>query len=153
MGMSGCKHHKHCIEDALRDAKAVCEAQSVRFTQQRQRVFELVWASHQPAKAYDILSILQKEDASAKPPTVYRALDFLLELGLIHKLHRLNAYIGCSHLEKMGPCFFLICSHCGNVTEEDDAALDRFVRQTARKHHFIPDQTTLEMDGICQNCV
>jgi Fur family zinc uptake transcriptional regulator len=152
MAMSACKHHQRCVKDALAEAKTLCDARQVRFTGKRQRVLELVWASHRPAKAYDILSALQQEDSSARPPTVYRALDFLLELGLIHKLHRLNAYIGCSHLEQSGPCFFLICRECGEVTEEDDPQLEAFVAAAAQKHQFMPGQTTLEMEGICRRC-
>lgn len=152
ISMSGCTQHQQCIMDALQEAKTLCDAHKVRFTPLRQRVFELVWASHRPAKAYDILASLQQEDPSAKPPTVYRALDFLLELGLIHKLHRLNAYIGCSHLQANVPCFFLICSQCGDVIEEEDPKLAKMIHQAAEKHHFARGQTTLEMDGICQRC-
>ncbi|NIN34158.1 MAG: transcriptional repressor, partial [Gammaproteobacteria bacterium] len=68
----------------------------VRLTPLRRRVLQLVWRSHEPVKAYDLLQILQSEKKGAAPPTIYRALDFLQEQGFVHKLESLNAYIGCS---------------------------------------------------------
>ncbi|MBN66749.1 MAG: Fur family transcriptional regulator [Rickettsiales bacterium] len=150
--MTECNHHNQCIADAVAEAKSRCEQQHVRFTEQRQRVFELVWASHQPIKAYDILAALQKDDPAAKPPTVYRALDFLLELGLIHKLHRLNAYTGCAHIEANTPCLFLICAKCGEVSEEDSPSLSNFIDKTAKAHHFQPGEAALEIEGLCARC-
>ena len=88
--------HKHCVEDALAAAERLCAAKDLRFTPLRRRVLELVWSSHKPVGAYALLDKLRNEDLGSAPPTVYRALDFLIENGLIHRIERMNAFIGCS---------------------------------------------------------
>ena len=87
--------HRRCVADALDKAEALCSDRGARLTKLRCRVLELVWNSHAPIGAYDVLRRLSQEHQSAAPPTVYRALDFLLEQGLIHRIESLNAYIGC----------------------------------------------------------
>jgi Fur family zinc uptake transcriptional regulator len=89
--------HEHCVEDALAAADKLCAEQGLRFTPLRRRVLELVWSSHKPVGAYALLDKLRSEDLGSAPPTVYRALDFLIEHGLIHRIERMNAFIGCSH--------------------------------------------------------
>jgi len=119
----------------------------------RQTVLRMIWANHGPAKAYDILDKLKEEDASAKPPTVYRSLDFLIENGLIHKLNSLNAYVGCSHPLKHRECYFLICRTCKEVKECCNSALDEIISVTANKNKFQPKHITLEIEGECQECM
>lgn len=148
-----CQQHHQCLESALEQAELICQESDVRLTNIRKRVLELVWASHQPVKAYDLLNELQKSNPGAKPPTVYRALDFLLEQGLIHKLHRLNAYIGCAHPTNPKPCFFLVCTKCHSVTESHDDAYEALINQVAKSNHFTPQATSFEMEGLCEQCV
>ncbi len=147
-----CHSHQQCIDTALKQAETVCATHGARLTDSRKHVLELIWASHEPAKAYDLLAELQKEDPSAKPPTVYRALDFLLEHGLIHKIHRLNAYVGCTHPTDKTPCFFLICTECNAVTECHDDAYPKLVANISKSHHFTPQAMSLEMEGLCEQC-
>ncbi len=147
------KQHKQQIEEALDMAARVCEQHGARLTDVRKRVLELIWASEQPAKAYDLLAELQKNDPSAKPPTIYRALDFLLELRLIHKLHRLNAYVRCTHPEEKKPCFFVICTSCQVVTESNDEAYKKLIAKISKSHDFKPQSATFEMEGLCQQCL
>ena len=87
--------HADCVAEAILTAELLCRDRGLRFTAIRRRVLELVWDSHKPIGAYDILEILGKESSSAAPPTVYRALEFLIEAGLVHRLDSLNAFIGC----------------------------------------------------------
>ncbi len=149
--MHTCDTHQHCIDDAMATAEALCSKSGQRFTTLRRKVLELIWQSHRPVKAYDILDNIG-DVASAKPPTVYRALDFLLENRLIHKLNSLNAYVGCSHPEAHHECYFLVCSSCGDIEECCDAKLARTIAATAKKNHFHPAHTTLEISGECQEC-
>ena len=89
--------HEHCIDHALEQAAAICQKNGQRLTTLRQTVLKLVWSSHRPVGAYDILAMLSKgQERPVAPPTVYRALDFLLEQELIHRIASLNAYIGCN---------------------------------------------------------
>ena len=106
--MLDCQDHEVCIERAMREAESICQEKGLRFTELRREVLKLVWASHVPVKAYDILENLKGKEWSAKPPTVYRALDFLLETGLVHKLDSINAYIGRSHPREKNASYFLI---------------------------------------------
>lgn len=143
--------HHDCQQTALTAAESYCKAEGLRFTPVRRRVLELIWDSHKPSKAYDILERLDK-GADSKPPTVYRALDFLQANGFVHKLNSLNAYIGCHHPNHHEDCYFLICDHCQQVTECCDPLIRAQLQQTLDKQSFLSAQTTLEVQGLCQNC-
>jgi Fur family transcriptional regulator, zinc uptake regulator len=149
--MHGRHEHIHCIEDAVNNANRICEERGLRFTELRRRVLELVWENHGSAKAYDLLEKLGGE-YSAKPPTVYRALDFLQENGLVHKINSLNAYVGCSHPLQHKDCFFLICSQCDEVAECCGSPVAKALRKMAAGEGFAPSQTTLEIEGQCSDC-
>lgn len=149
--MHACHEHKTCVEDALKAADRICDERELRFTDLRRRVLELIWENHGSAKAYDLLEKLGGE-FSAKPPTVYRTLDFLQENGLVHKINSLNAYVGCSHPLKHKDCFFLICSVCNEVKECCASKVADALRKMARESGFTPHQTTLEIEGECLEC-
>ena len=151
--MYACVDHEFCIDDALQKADTICQDRGVRFTHLRRKVLGMIWANHGPAKAYNILDKLKGEDVSAKPSTVYRTLDFLLEHGLIHKLNSLNAYVGCSHPLKHPECYFLICDKCGEIKECCHSALAEVINDIAHKNQFRPKHTTLEIEGNCQQCI
>ncbi len=150
--MHHCPDHHHCIEQAIQKAELICQDRKLRFTELRRNVLTLIWQNHQPAKAYDILDQLKVQDTSAKPPTVYRALNFLLESGLIHKLNSLNAYVGCSHPLKHNQCYFLICDDCGEANECCNHHLADAIEQTTQHNQFQTRQTTVEIEGKCQQC-
>lgn len=144
--------HKHCIEDAIREAERVCTERSERFTPLRRTVLELLWSSHRPVKAYDLLAQLARTHDRPAPPTVYRALDFLQEAGLVHKLESLNSYIGCGEPGRQHQGQFLICEDCGVVAELDDAALTSRIDSNARKIGFKVNDETIEISGLCRQC-
>lgn len=150
--MYACANHTLCVDEALQKADMLCRDKDLRFTELRRKILELIWANHGPAKAYDIMDKLKGEDGAAKPPTVYRTLDFLLENGLIHKLSSLNAYVGCSHPMKHNECYFLICGKCGEVKECCNSGLVQSIIGTASKNKFMPKHITLEIEGECQEC-
>jgi len=148
-------HHNHqsCVSNAIRRAKAVCRNNHVRFTPIRRRVLEIVWKSHQPIAAYEILRALRVEKANAEPPTVYRALDFLLENHLIHRLESLNAYTGCGYSGQQHISQFLICSSCQQVAEMDDPELEKLIHKKASKIGFRAHHQTVEITGVCPGCL
>ena len=150
--MVQCTNHKICVADALKVADAICQKRQLRFTRLRRKVFEMIWAHHAPSKAYDILDKLKAKKGSAQPPTVYRALDFLLHHRLIHKLNSQNAYIGCVHPLQAHHCFFLICRQCKQIEECCDPALASTIGRTARQNQFSAQNITLEIEGECQAC-
>jgi len=150
--MSSCKNHKTCTNEALKNAKMVCKKKGVKLTKLRETVLKLIWKSHSYVKAYDLLEDLQRIDNSAKPPTVYRSLDFLMEHGLIHKIQSLNAYVGCSHPDAHDSCYFLICNECQNIEEHCSININDIVKNNSGGKSFLPNQVTLEISGVCGEC-
>ena len=144
--------HGNCIENALATAEQLCAARGLRFTALRRRVLELVWQSHRPIGAYEILDLLGEEKQNAAPPTVYRALDFLIEAGLAHRLDSLNAFIGCTDPGRRHTGQFLICRECRTVTELDDNELDALVAKKAAASGFTAVRQILEIEGLCKSC-
>ena len=144
--------HGHCMADALREAERVCAQRGERFTPLRRTVFELLWSSHKPVKAYDLLAQLAVTHDRPAPPTVYRTLDFLQEAGLVHKLESLNAYIGCGEPGRRHQGQFMICEDCGVVAELDDEALTAMIDTNARKIGFKVNDETIEISGLCRQC-
>ena len=148
-------HHDHqqCVDHALSAAEQVCEREGVRFTALRRRVLELVWQSHKPLGAYDILETLSRDDGRrAAPPTVYRALDFLLDNGLIHRIASLNAFIGCTSPEHSHQGQFLICRECRVTVELDQSAIHQAIEQSAQTEDFAVEAETVEVLGLCRQC-
>jgi Fur family zinc uptake transcriptional regulator len=137
---------------ALERAEQRCRQQGLRLTARRRRVLEILYRSQRPLGAYEILERLG-DGAPLAPPTVYRALDFLLEQGLIHKLETLHAFIGCEHPEQPHLSQFLICAQCGLVTEMADAALQRELQVAAARTGFEPRRPVVEVMGVCAGCL
>lgn len=145
------KDHQNCINSALTHAEQLCEQQRQRFTAIRRRVLELVWQQHKPIGAYGLLELLQKQGRTA-PPTVYRALDFLQQMGLVHRIASLNAYIGCAHPGEPHDGQFLICEACKSLAELDVPAITTAINQSAANSGFKTSRHTIEIMGLCPNC-
>lgn len=145
--------HSHCVADALAAAETLCARSGTRLTTLRRRVLELVWRSHQPLGAYDILGVLSAEDGRrAAPPTVYRALDFLLENGLVHRIASLNAFIGCSHPGQIHQGHFLLCRECGTAIEVQQPAIGTAIAAAAAEVGFAVEGQMVEVVGLCARC-
>lgn len=144
--------HQACQGQALDRAETICEERGLRLTEIRKRVLELVWSGHKPLGAYEILDILRSERDGAAPPTVYRALDFLLENGLIHRIESLNAYMGCTDPETPHRAQFLICAQCGTTAELNDPRIDAAISEQATAAGFTVERRTIEVEGTCPHC-
>jgi len=142
----------HDLDQALDRADVLCRGRKVRLTEQRRKVLRLVWESDRPLGAYDILAAIRHELPKAAPPTVYRALDFLIEQGLIHKLETLHAYVGCPHPEQPHAGQFLICNRCGDVTELEDPSIASSLGAAARASGFSLENRVVELSGTCAEC-
>lgn len=146
------------IEALLAQADTICNRRGARLTEMRRHVLGLVLASARPAGAYDLLDKLRVHHKGAAPPTIYRALDFLLEQGLIHKVERLSAYIGCVHgieADEAGhhhAVQFLICTECGQVQELSDTGIGKSLVRAAATSGFTMQASTVEADGVCADC-
>ncbi|MEO5622560.1 MAG: transcriptional repressor [Dokdonella sp.] len=147
-------HHDHRHDaSAFVDAVAsACEMRGLRLTPLRLRVLQLVAAEPKPVKAYVLLDRLKDDHASAAPPTVYRALDFLLEHGFIHKLESINAFVGCHHPNEAHQVPFLICDVCANADEVCDERVSRLLTEQAKDRGFRARAQTLEVHGVCADC-
>jgi Fur family transcriptional regulator, zinc uptake regulator len=140
-------------EKAVLDrADALCRARGVRLTAQRRRVLAILCASARPLGAYEILDAMREGSRTLAPPTVYRALDFLLEQGLVHKLESLHAFVGCNHPEHPHSSQFLICNSCGEVTELEDEAIAHSLGCAASMSGFQPQRRVVEVIGTCAGC-
>ncbi|OLF81556.1 transcriptional regulator [Maricaulis sp. W15] len=139
------------LTKALDAAEAHCVERGEKLTPVRKRVLELVLEADGPVKAYDLLEALKPGPGSAKPPTVYRALDFLMTAGLVHKVEALNAFVGCSHThdhdEHGGGAELFICSDCGAVEERHGAPLPMNAPAG-----FTIQRSVVEHFGQCANC-
>lgn len=144
--------HADCIEKALEIADKLCLEQKQKLTKVRRRTLELIWQSHRPLGAYQLLAKLSEEGFNSAPPTVYRALDFLLNAGLIHKVESMNAYLGCVHADKNHKGYFLICDECHNVMEFDYQDIHEKLKSNAAQHGFLLRSNTIELTGLCHTC-
>jgi Fur family transcriptional regulator, zinc uptake regulator len=142
--------HRACVRDALSAARQLCGA---RLTPVRQRVLELIWASHKPIGAYAILESLSRERGPTAPPTVYRALEFLTVNGLAHRIDSANAYIGCAHPQEIGHASqFLLCTDCGEATELESGNVALEIQREARRRGFAVTSQSIEVHGRCPDC-
>jgi Fur family zinc uptake transcriptional regulator len=145
--------HSHCVHDALATAERLCAESGARLTPLRRRVLELVWGSHRPLGAYELLDQLTAEGHKPAPPTVYRALEFLLEQKLVHRIASRNAFLGCTHPGAAHAGYFLLCDECGNAEEiADSSALAGAIAAAAAAADFDVSSQTLELTGRCRRC-
>lgn len=150
-----CAHphdHVHDREDFVREVAAVCQERGLRLTPLRERVLRLVAQADRPVKAYDLMDLIRDGKGPAAPPTVYRALDFLLDNGFIHKLESINAFIGCHQPRIPHSVPFLICDGCGRAVEMEDERATRLLTEQALALGFRPQAQTLEVHGRCARC-
>lgn len=145
--------HAVCVADTVAAAEALAATSQVRLTPLRRRVLELICASHSPVGAYDVLERLGGErEGKAAPPTVYRALEFLLVHGLIHRINSLNAYVACFGPHRPHDACLFICERCRTVDESEAQGLRRAIEREASVAGFSARQQTIEVSGLCRAC-
>ena len=147
------KHdHNACIVDMLASAEAYCVKNKLQFTPTRRRVLEFLLEDHKALGAYDVLNRLVKEGHGSQPPVAYRALDFLVKHGFVHKIERLNAYIACAHPHEEHAPAFMICRLCGSVAEASTSTKN-MMSQAAQHVGFNIERTVVEAEGLCPKCI
>jgi len=145
--------HQGCIDTALTRARALCTAHGAKFTPTREQVLKLVWHSHKPIGAYSIMEALAELSNRRVAPPVYRALDFLLNLGLIHRINSLNAFIGCTSPDSDHHNYFLICESCKLTVELDPEFMQQPIEILSRNSGFDIKSQSLELMGLCPSCI
>ena len=141
------------IDLHVNKARAFCEKKGARFTSLREKVYALLLQQEGAIGAYELLDSLRLTESGAKPATVYRTLDFLLEFGLVHKLESTNAFVACHHFDCNHPVQFLICDSCGEVQEIQSAGLKDTLDKQALSVGFKVAKQTIEAHGTCAACV
>jgi Fur family zinc uptake transcriptional regulator len=159
--------HERCTADALAHAEALCAERSQRLTPIRRQVLEVLLESHKPLGAYEIMDRaathrgrlapsggkLAPSGARPAPITIYRALDFLRDNGLVHRIESRNAFVACVNNHASGDLVvFLICDHCGAVGEAASAAVTDQLKAAARAAGFTPKAPVIEIGGVCAHC-
>jgi Fur family zinc uptake transcriptional regulator len=145
--------HERCSTDAMTTAEAICLDRGQRLTPIRRKVLAALLASHKPLGAYEIIDRMAVKGARAAPITAYRALEFLRENGLVHRIESHNAFIACVHTHAAGDLVvFLICERCGAVGEAASADVAATLTSAARAAGFTPKSPVIEISGICSHC-
>lgn len=140
------------VTTLIQQAEQLCQTSGLRLTPTRKRVLELIADMPGGAKAYDILDLLTRENPSARPPTIYRALDFLMAHGFIHRIESLNAYVSCSCPHHVQAFQLLICDECGDVQEVHDHSINIHLDRVAEDFGFATRRKTIELHGLCNAC-
>ena len=144
--------HAHCTHDALERAEALTKASGARMTPVRRRVLEILLEEHKALGAYDVLARLAGEGFGNQPPVAYRALEFLVEQGLAHRIQRLNAFTACVHPGRDHAPAFLICRLCHMVAEAEATSARAALDTEAARAGFQVERSTIEALGLCPNC-
>jgi Fur family transcriptional regulator, zinc uptake regulator len=145
--------HDRCTADGLRHAERVCAQRAQKFTPIRRQVLEALLSSHRPLGAYEVIDELARSMPRPAPITVYRALDFLMENGLVHRIESRNAFLACAHDHDAAALVaFLICEHCGSVGEIPAVPMAQALTTAARASGFVPKLSVVEITGTCAHC-
>lgn len=139
------------VDAFVKEAETLVARQGQRMTRIRRKVLRLLVESPAPAKAYDLLANLDGE-GSAKPPTIYRALEFLQETGLAHKIESLNAYVACGHASHSHSAVFLICDTCQGAEELHATETTDVLKKETKAAGFKMNRAVIEVRGICRDC-
>jgi Fur family zinc uptake transcriptional regulator len=144
--------HKHCTQSIVAHAEKVCADKGARLTDQRREVLVCVAESHQAVGAYEIIDRMAAHGPRPAPITVYRALEFLQEQNLVHKIESRNAYMACAGQHEGEPTALLICETCGNVSEVLEKRAAEGLVEAASAQGFAIRHAVVELSGTCAHC-
>lgn len=140
------------IAKLVKQTENICREKGIRFTEPRQHVLEIIAAAKKPMGAYDVLEALGKYMDDPKPPTAYRAIEFLVEQGIIHRIESLNAYILCGTDHKHNGSQFMVCDSCGTVVEAHICHVPDDLAKRAKEEGFTLSRWDAELHGTCKDC-
>ncbi len=146
--------HKRCLVSAMTRAEQLCRERGMRLTELRRQVLSVIWSGHRPLGAYDILATLsQDRGCKPQPPTVYRALEFLQNQGLVHRVQSLNAFVGCPLPGEHRCGQILLCRACGDAAELEEEEGLAVLQRSAEAMGFKVERFTVELSGLCPSCL
>ncbi|MFA9460221.1 Fur family transcriptional regulator [Thiohalorhabdus sp. Cl-TMA] len=140
------------LAERLERARALCAGRGLRLTAMREQVLRLILAARRPVKAYELLERLRGEHGKVAPPTVYRALAFLEEAGLVHRLESRSAFTGCTEPGHGHTPQFLLCRRCDTAAELAVPGLVGEIGRESEAHGFLVEDLVLEVRGLCPAC-
>ncbi len=144
---------RHSPRERVAFAVSICEGRGVQMTVLRRRVLELLWASGRPTGAYQLIEAVELRDSRpVGPPTVYRALQFLMAQGFVSRIESLNAYVPCVHPERDHDCLFFICNGCRTSVEFEEPRIGELLADDAAVLGFVATRRTVEIEGMCAEC-
>ncbi|MFC0240386.1 Fur family transcriptional regulator [Rhodopseudomonas telluris] len=145
--------HDRCTAEGLEHAERICADRSQNLTPIRRHVLRALLSSHRPLGAYEVIEELARVIPRPAPITVYRALDFLMQNGLVHRIESRNAFLACGREhDDASAVAFLICESCGSVGEIPAAAVAQSLSEAARQTGFTPKLSVVEITGVCGHC-
>ncbi len=145
---------RHAPAERVALAVSLCGARGAQLTRLRRQILEMLWERGRPTGAYDLIEALKRRDSRpVGPPTVYRALEFLISQGLVSKIESRNAYVPCAHPERRQDCLFFVCSNCGESVELEDPRVEQLLAQDAADLGFRVTRRVVEVEGTCATCI
>jgi len=144
--------HGDCIRRVLDEAERRASEDNVNFTPVRRHALEILLESHAAMPAYGLLKRLDAGGFGSQPPVAYRALDFLIEQGFVHKVERLNAFVACMYPHETHTPAFLICRNCRSVAETCVSPSPAALLREARAAGFAIERSVVEAEGLCRDC-
>ena len=145
---------QHARAERVALAMSLCSARGVQLTELRHRVLELLWESGRPTGAYELIETLKlRISRPVGPPTVYRALEFLVSQGLVSRIESRNAYVPCAHPERRHDCLFFICNDCGASAELEDLRVEQLLAEDAAVLGYRVTRRVVEVEGTCASCI
>ncbi|HVY58096.1 MAG TPA: Fur family transcriptional regulator, partial [Xanthobacteraceae bacterium] len=145
--------HARCTAEAITHAEELCAARGQRLTPLRRQVLEVLAGSHKPLGAYEVMERMGGQGTRPAPITIYRALEFLMQNGLVHRIESRNAFLACiGNHDARTPVVFLICESCGAVGEATAVPVGEALARAAKSAGFRPKMAVVEMTGVCAHC-
>ncbi|BCF96047.1 transcriptional repressor [Paraburkholderia sp. PGU19] len=136
----------------LARADALAADRGLALTTLRRQVYALIAQSERPIGAYDLLAALEPQRGRVPPTTVYRALDFLVEHGFVHRIESKNAFFACCQMGEPHQSQFLMCDSCGETVEIPGDGLATQLSGSAPAHGFEVHHQVVELSGLCAAC-
>lgn len=151
----GFEQHDHdaCVLKGMAAAEARCAKEGLRFTSVRQKTLEILLQGHRALGAYEVLDRLRENGFGSQPPVAYRALDFLVANGFVHKIEKLNAFVACANPGTTHSPAFMICRECDSVAETQSVPARGALGDAAKAAGFTIEKTVVEAEGLCPTCV
>lgn len=144
--------NKKDASKVIKEVADFCQTRGIRFTDSRRHVLEIMAGANKPMGAYDILDALGRYVDNPKPPTAYRAIEFLMEHGFVHKISSLNAYVLCGADHRHHGSQFLVCDSCGTVVEAHLCQLPQDLEKHVKSQGFHLSRWDAELHGTCRKC-